>query len=158
MKNSPDMKRSTQTDDYFNQIQESEPRRYGLLDYLIIIATGLAVVALYAFVIKSGGSFGIKRYLVDGFFVMGIVYITIGVFSFVNHEGLFDGAAYGIKKIRDLRRSFFKFSMEREPESKKENYIDFVKKRKNKRKGVRHPFLSIGFAFFLISMAISYLS
>ncbi|MDO4754010.1 MAG: DUF3899 domain-containing protein [Bacillota bacterium] len=134
---------------YFDRIQESEPRRFGLLDYLLLIVIAGAVIGLYLF-LKKDGVRDIRHYIINGSFFMGVLYVGIGVFSLSNHEGLYDGAGYGIRRVYDLGKSAVKGS----PDYKYATYRDYKRSKEKKRTGVRHHFFVVGGALLLLSIVL----
>lgn len=138
-------------DDFFNQMQESEPRRFGLLDYLKLLCLAAALIGIYLFV-KRGGVHGIVHYLINAFFTIGVVYLGIGVFSWSNHEGLFDGGGYGIRSVIDITKS----AVNSRHEKKYRSFMDYKKSKAKKRLGVRYHFTVTGGIFILFSIALMF--
>lgn len=136
---------------YFDRIQKSEPRRFGLLDYLLLIVIAGAVIGFYLYV-KRDGTRGLIHYLINGCFFMGIVYLGIGVFSLANHDGLYDGAGYGVRRVFDLSKSAFKGSIS----YKYESYGDYKRKKEKKRTGVRYHFFVVGGVLLTASIILMY--
>lgn len=134
---------------YFDRMQESEPKRFGLLDYLLLIVIAGVIIGLYLF-IKRDGTRGLIHYLINGFFFMGVLYIGIGVFSLANHDGLYDGAGYGIRRVYDLSKSAFKGKIS----YKYESYRDYKRKKEKKRTGVRYHFFVVGGTLLAASIVL----
>lgn len=134
---------------YFDRMQESEPKRFGLLDYLLLIVIAGVIIGLYLF-IKRDGTRGLMHYLINGFFFMGVLYIGIGVFSLANHDGLYDSAGYGIRRVFDLSKSAFKGKIS----YKYESYRDYKRKKEKKRTGVRYHFFVVGGTLLAASIVL----
>lgn len=139
--------------DYFDRMQESEPRRYGLLDYLLLIIVAAVLSGIYFF-LRRDGVMPMSHYIVNATFMVGVLYLAIWVFSLSNHEGLYDAAGYSIRKVYDLGKSAFRDKII----YKYDSFRDYVRKKEKKRTGVRHHFLVVGSLFMLISLVTMYLT
>lgn len=137
-------------DDFFNQVQESEPRRFGLLDYLSVIGGGLAFVGIYLFW-KRDGIYGILHYAINATFFVGMFCLMIGVFSLCNQEGLYDGAGYGVRKVWDGARSAF----HRNAVPTYKSFQDYRRGKQRKRKGTMVHFLYIAALFLAVSTLLT---
>lgn len=134
---------------FFDRIQESEPRRFGLLDYLFPIIIALIFIVLYVY-FKRDGIYEIRHYIINATFFMSVIYIGIGVFSLANHEGLYDGAGYSIRRVFDLSKSAFKGKIY----YKYESYRDYKRAKEKKRLGVRYHFFILGGILLVISLGL----
>lgn len=150
MKNKSKDNRQIHSDNaFFDRIQESEPRRFGLLDYLLLIVIASAVILGYLY-LKRDGIYGVRHYIVNASFFMAVVYLGIGIFSLSNHEGLYDGAGYSIRKVIDLSKSAFKGKIF----YKYDSFRDYKKTKEKKRLGVRYHFFVVGGGLLAISIVL----
>lgn len=122
----------------------------GLKKYVITLLCGFAGVA---YVLWLKDIFGqteptmIFKILCDGFFVVGMLLVCIGLLIFTSNEGTFDGLVYSVKSFVDLFRK---------PEMKKyKSYYDYQAAKREKKT----PFgflLICGLFFIVVSLAMLY--
>ncbi len=121
-----------------------------LKKYLITILCGLAGVAYVLWlkdIFNQTETKMIFHILCDGFFVVGVVKVCIGLLIFSSNEGTFAGLTYSVKSFIDLFRK---------PGMKKyASYHDYKAARTEKK--IPFGFLLIcGLCFIMVSLVMLY--
>ena len=124
------------------------------LRYVIAAATGLLIslgVCFFKGVFQETDPALIVRYLSDAFLVPGVLLTGIGLLSFLNKEGTYDGLFYSFYSMRAA------FARRHDDEARKDmarTYYDYKQKVKAKRKVAWHLVI-VGSGFLLIAIVLT---
>ena len=119
-----------------------------ILEYSI--TTGICLILAFLICVLGGifsynESFRIYGLLCDGFFISGVVCLSVGVLVFVHNNGVFDMLIYGIQR-------FFSLFKKKPREQKYETFYDYHVARAERPKSPFAFLLIIGGTFILISL------
>ncbi len=106
--------------------------------FLIWIFTGL---------FDGGSTTRILAKLMDGFFVVGVVFAGIGGLIVSYNEGVVDGLTYGLHGLFGFR------NIKKDSTPQKENFYDYRKRKHAKKISVRHLVI-VGSVFILIAVIL----
>lgn len=124
-----------------------------ILEYSI--TTGVCLVLAFIICAISGifsaeGLFRVYEYLCDGFFISGVLALSMGVLAFVHNNGVFDMLIYGFKR-------FFSLFKKNPKEQKYATFYDYSVAKAERPKADYAFLLIVGGAFILISLVFLYL-
>lgn len=120
-----------------------------IIKYSVTFGTGLIVAILYCIIkgaFKAEEGVDRLRIICDGVTIPGVLMLCVGLLTYVNKEGFFDGLGYSFKKMRVVRRNY------RIEDDSTKSYYDYKKSVEKNRKTYWH--LVIVGLVFLAAAAI----
>ena len=121
--------------------------------YLAAVLIGLVIALIICFIkglFKVTDRSEIYRILCDAAFIPGAVLTGVGLLSFINKDGTFDGLGYSFSSMFRVLRNY------KHDENAPKSYYEYKEKVKNKRKTAWHLVI-VGLGYIAVAIVFMFL-
>lgn len=118
------------------------------IKYFILFVVGFAIAlaaASYRGVFQAQSTAMAMSALSDGFFLVAVLYIGVGLLTMIASTGFFDMAKYGLELVIDMFRKV--------PERKDKNFFEYTVRKRQERseKASKGSMLVVGIVYLVVA-------